>query len=129
MTPKVAEVEKPSIRKARTEDEMALANIVAPDLLTPEPIRAAWASWQAYRCERAKRPLSGERRLFWTETAAKADLRQLTHLRAKYGDAAAIEYVNKAITKRSNEIFGPWKANASLAGNPSTMTEEQLKKF
>lgn len=113
------------VRSDRTEDELALARLVQPDMLASDVFRRAWTEWQGWREERHRRPLTGEKRQPWTERAAQAALRNMLDLSAKYGDAKVAELVARAIDRRWLEVYAP-RAERS---NAAAATTDQLHKF
>lgn len=115
-------------RKDRTMDEWSLANLVDLDLFASDGLKEAWARFKAYRTDRARRPLTGEKPAPWTERACLMQKAAVERMLAKHGEAITIAAITKSVDRRWIDIYEP-KNPGDKAPAAATMSEEHLKRF
>lgn len=91
--------------KARASVDFESACSVQLELLTSEPVKAAWLEYQSYRQRRHKIGSVAKGRLEWTEAAAKRAAKAVETARLKLADQQVVDHILVAIDKNWKGFF------------------------
>lgn len=116
------------LKRDKTADELSLANLVELDLFASDGLKEAWERFKAYRADRARMPLVGEKRAPWTERASLMAKATVERIVSKWGEAAALEQLAKTVTRRWIDIYEP-KNVVDKRPSTETMSVDDLKNF